>query len=124
MEKARKKKMLWLLLGIFSSVTAAVGTPLLAWFALRGWYVPTALFVLIVGHGFYGIPFYFRALYRASLDIACLSALADKDSASVTEISGITGITEDTALTRLRLCIERGYIRGYTLNGNSITKTI
>ena len=64
MDKLRKRSLIYLILGIFSAVSAVGGTAALALSALKGYYLICALLVLVAGHGFYGTVFYFRA-YRA-----------------------------------------------------------
>ena len=103
------KKKIWLALGIFSILSAVAGTPLLAWFAVSGWYFLTAVFVLLVAHGFYGIPFYFRAFARCGSYITVL----DKYLLGITDaslISDDTSLTPQTVKLSLAYLKKKGYI--------------
>ncbi len=110
MDKMRTKARVLLVLGIFSIFSAVVGTPLLAWTMLKGWYmygVPVAVFT---AHGFYGMPLYFSARYRARVDLACIEAMSRMKSATVAELAEATGLTERAARARAQKCVKRGYL--------------
>lgn len=121
MQKAKKRRLLWLILGIFSAVSAAGGTALLAYLSLSGEYAWAVLVALITAHGYYGIPFYFGAMARASADAAILAAVAD-EKLSVEEISAATGYTSEAVRSRLSRSLAKGYITGYTMNESGLEK--
>ena len=92
MDKLRKRSLIYLILGIFSAVSAVGGTAALALSALKGYYLICALLVLVAGHGFYGTVFYFRA-YRAYRAMqSCLIAYNGGARASE-DIASQTGLT-------------------------------
>lgn len=114
MKKANKMKILWLSLGIFSAVSAAVGTALVVWLCLGGEYVWAVVAGIFAVHGFYGIPFYFAALWRTRVDLSILVRVGEQ-VLSVEKIALDTGLTEAAVRARLAICIKRGYLVGYTL---------
>ena len=101
--------MLWRVLTVVALVSIVVGTPLLAFFALRGLYVPMVLFILIVAHGFYGFPFYFRASRRARIMLALLGLLNDGVTDSE-EISELTQLNASGQAKYLSLLTKKGYL--------------
>ncbi len=122
MKKAKKRRIIWLILGILASVSCAVGTVLLAWLSLAGHYVWAVVVGLVTAHGYYGIPFYFGAMARTRVDIAITEATLE-GKLSYSEISDATGYTRDALGARLPLCIKRGYITGYTLIDDGLVKS-
>ena len=104
MDSLRKKCVLWLSLGIFSVISATVGTVLLALAALDGLYFAVAILIVVVAHGFYGIPFYFTALMRTRADISTLSEY-EAGNTTPKGVAEATGLTESAArdsISRLR----------------------
>ena len=92
MDKLRKRSLIYLILGIFSAVSAVGGTAALALSALKGYYLICALLVLVAGHGFYGTVFYFRA-YRAYRAMqSCLIAY-NGGARRVEDIAAQAGVT-------------------------------
>ena len=119
MDKARKMKIVWLSLGVFSAVSAAVGAVLLAWLLLSGEYIWGAVAGAFTVHGFYGIPFYFSALWRTRVDLLIMDKV-DSKLLSFAEISDSTGFTIEAVKSRLAVCLKRGYLVGYVLTNTGL----
>ncbi|MBR3680536.1 MAG: hypothetical protein IKL79_00855 [Clostridia bacterium] len=115
MQYCMAMKRVWLLLGIFSAVSIAVGAPLMAVCALRLEYVPLAILTLFVCHGIWGAPFYFRALWREKMTIRLLPlvlpTVRQGGQLSYAEIGAAVGLTADGARFLVLRAIRRGYIR-------------
>lgn len=108
-------KRVWLLLGVFSAVSIAVGALLMAVCALRLEYLPLAILTLFVCHGIWGAPFYFRALCREVRTLrllpTVLPVIRRGGELSYAEIGGAVGLTEEGARFLVLRAIRRGYIR-------------
>ncbi len=109
MDRLSKALILWRVLTVVSLVSIVVGTPLLAFFALRGLYLPMVLFILIVAHGFYGFPYYFRASRRARIMLALLGLLNDgvTDTAAISESTRLSAAGQAKYLS---LLTKKGYL--------------
>ena len=92
MDKLRKRTLIYLILGIFSAVSAVGGTAALALSALKGYYILCAVLVLVAGHGFYGTVFYFRA-YRAYRAMQSCLVAYDSGARASEDIAAQTGLT-------------------------------
>ena len=122
MKKAQNRKRLWLALGIFSLVSIIVGTPLLAFTALKGIYIPMGILIVVVGHGFWGAPFYFLGLYRTKKRIGIVLAVTEENILGVTALSDLTRLKEKELVKYLKKMIAGNYIPGYRLDGESLVK--
>ena len=113
MKYCQSMKRVWLLLAIFSVVSVVVGAPLMALCALKLEYVPLVILTVFVGHGIWGAPFYFRALYREKRTLAilpvALSELRNGRRISYASLGEAVGLTEEG----VRFLIERALRRGY-----------
>ncbi|MBQ7363721.1 MAG: hypothetical protein IJW48_04650 [Clostridia bacterium] len=110
MKKAKRMSHVWLCLSLFSAVSAIAGTLVLALVALRGLYVPMALLIPVVAHGYWGFGFYVRACYRARLygRLAALSAeLGTRDSDKLSVHVGLKPAAVAAALSRAE---QKGYL--------------
>ncbi len=115
MQYCMAMKRVWLLLGIFSAVSIAVGAPLMAVCALKLEYVPLAILALFVCHGIWGAPFYFRALWREKMTLRLLPlvlpTVRQGGQLSYAEIGAAVGLTAEGANFLVLRAIRRGYIR-------------
>ena len=109
MEKAKRMKLLWLCLAIFSSVSIAVGTPLLAYAALKGKYLLMSLLIAFVAHGFFTVAPYFIQLARERATLKLLPLVSKEGSISYRELASKCGLTAEGA----RLLTERAFKKGY-----------
>ena len=122
MQKAQNRKRLWLTLGIFSLVSIIAGTPLLALTALKGVYIPMGILIAVVGHGFWGAPFYFLGLYRTKKRMIIVLAVTEENILGVTALSDITWLKEKELVKYLKKMIAADYLPGYKLDGESLVK--
>jgi hypothetical protein len=120
MKRLKRRAGGFLVLGIFSVISAVAGTPLLAWAMLKGWYACGVPLVVLVAHGFYGMPLYFSARYRARLDFACVEAMSRLKRATLGELAMATGLTDKAARTRALKCVKRGYLKASETGGESV----
>ena len=108
-------KRVWLLLGVFSVVSIAVGAPLMAVCALGLDYLPLAILTLFVCHGIWGAPFYFRAHSREVRTLRILPTVLPiirrGGELSYAEIGASAGLTGEGARFLVLRAIKRGYIR-------------
>lgn len=110
MNKALAMKRVWLLLGVFSAVSAAIGTPLMALCALKLEYVPLVLLALFVGHGIWGVTFYFIAYSRERATIRILPHLYGAGNISYATLGSLVGMTEEGARRITERALKKGYI--------------
>ena len=122
MQKAQNKKRLWLALGIFSLVSIIAGTPLLALTALKGVYIPMGMLIAVVGHGFWGAPFYFLGLYRTKKRMRIVLAVTEENTVGIAELSDITMLKERELVKYLKKMIAGGYLNGYKLDSLALIK--
>ena len=110
MKNTKKISRVWLALVIFSALSLAAGTPLLAFLALTGKYIPMAIMMPVVGHGYLGLGFYVRALYRARLygKLAELSKTLDTFDPEV--LGGKVGLIPSATEGAIKRAREKGYL--------------
>ena len=120
MEKLVKRAQIWFVLGVLSVFSAVAGTPLFALAMLKGWYVAAVPIGILTAHGFYGIPLYFSANYRARVDISCIKAVVSLGGATVTDIASATGLTDKAAESRAHKCVSRGYLTATESDGATV----
>ena len=114
MQKAKRERMTWLLVGILTSVSAVVAIPCIVFSALAGAYFWMAIAIAFTAHGFYGVTFYFLAFGRAGDRLRCVKAF-DEGLRSIEAISAYTMLTPDATRDTLATCLKRELITGHYL---------
>ena len=110
MERALAMKRVWLLLGVFSAVSVAVGAPLMAISALKLQDVPLAILTLFVLHGVWGMPFYFIAYSRERATLRLLPYISGAVGVSYGELGARVGMTAEGARRIAERALKKGYI--------------
>ena len=110
MEKANARRKVWLLLGVFSAVSAVVGAPLLALTALKLEYVPMVILFIFVAHGIWGSLFYFISFSRERATLRILPHLVGVREVAYDELADRVGMTPDGARFITERAIKKGYI--------------
>lgn len=107
MKRLELRKRLWLILGVFSAVSAIGGTAALALTALGGMYILSVILALVTGHGFYGTVFYFRALRHTLAMVRCFAAY-ESGERTYTGIADKAYLTPDGAKYFVSKCKKLG----------------
>lgn len=111
MRAAERRKRVWLFLGVLSAVSIAAGVPLLAICALKLLYIPMVFLILFVGHGAYGIAYYFVQYARERAAIRCIPHIARAREISYAALGEKIGMTPEGARYTAERCIRLGYVR-------------
>ena len=121
MEKLLRTKRLLLLVAVGSAVLGGVSIAGIIFFILKLWYVPMALCILITAHGFYGCPFYFIKYSNIKRCELILNAI-NGGVYDLSEVAEQAMVEQDFAKVLIEKAIKNGYITGYILDGEKITK--
>lgn len=119
MERARKVRIIWLIVGIVASVLAALAIPAIVLSALNGEYLLMGVAIALVAHGMYGVTFYFLAFARAGDRLRCLSAVGD-GLRSYSSVGAVAQLAPSAARETLATCLKRGYLRGFYLGTDGL----
>jgi hypothetical protein len=110
------------ILTLISLFSILIGTPLLALTALEAWYIPMCFLIAIVGHGFYGISFYFFAYRRTRAFILLEDLIENVGVRDIPSLSDSTGLTASAAREFVDIMIRKKYLSGFTLDKECIVK--
>ena len=122
MEKLLRTKSLMLFVAIGSAVLGGISIGGIIFFILKLWYVPMAVCILVTAHGFYGCPFYFIEylnIKRCELIADAIDRLGLYDLCQIAEHAMVS---KDFAARLIEKSIAKGYITGYTFDGEKILK--
>ena len=110
MRKANARRQVWLLLGVFSAVSAVIGAPLLAFTALKLMYVPLVILFIFVAHGIWGTLFYFISFSRERATLRILPHISGVREVAYDELAARVGMTPEGARFITERAIKKGYI--------------
>ena len=110
MKNAKRISSVWLALAVFAAVSALLGTPLLAFLALTGRFIPMGIMMPIVGHGYLGFGFYFRAFYRAKLCGRLSELIRELDTRDPEVLGDEIGLIPSAVTEALLRAEKKGYI--------------
>lgn len=119
MEKAIKRRKIWLTVGILTAISGVLAIPGVVITALRGIYWLMAICICFLAHAFYGVSFYFVAFAGAGETVRCINA-ERAGLRSFQDISSFTGLTLSATKDRILKCIKNGYITGYLLTDEGL----
>ena len=118
--KSKKIRKIWLLVGIFTSVSAVVAIPVIVLSAVNKSYFLMAVAIALVAHGMYGVTFYFLAFARAGERLRVLRAVTEDGLRSYTSIGAAAGLTPTAARDALSTLLSRDYLRGFYLGSDGL----
>ena len=120
MERAERTRVIWLLVGIFTSVSAVIAIPVIVLSAISKNYFLMAVAIALVAHGMYGVTFYFLAFARAGERLRCLRAVLEEGLRSYAAIGASAQLEPRAARDALAVCLKREYIRGFYLGDEGL----
>ena len=123
MQRAKKEKTIWLVVGILTSVFGAAAIPCIILSALAGEYFWMAVAIAFTAHGFYGVTFYFLAFARAGDRLRCVKAF-EEGLRSYDKISAYTLLTEEATKNLLAECLKKEFIVGYFLAKDGLVEIV
>ncbi len=111
MEKLKKKRVIWLSLAIFSSVSVIPLGIFLAMAALDGNYLAVGVILPLLAHGCYGIPLYFFAFAKARVDISVFREIEIGEAKTVAAIAEKLSLTDAATRLFVSRIISSGYAK-------------
>lgn len=121
MDRAKKRRNIWLFVGLFASVLGAAAIPGVVFSAIGGQYVAMAFCIVAVADVIYGVPFYWIAFGNAAVDVRTVAAIAEGVD-TVEDLSRYLSCPMKEAGRRLARCVLRGYLPGYILRGDRLCR--
>ncbi len=113
MNKAKKSKNVWLLVGILTAVFGVLGIPGLILSATHGLWLPMALCIALVVHAFYGTAMYFMAYANAGIRYRVCTAVETYGMRRAADIAAFARIPEENVEGVLDACLKREYLTSY-----------
>lgn len=120
MKKAKQTKLVWLLVVIFTAVTAVAGLPCIIIGAIKDIMPLMAVSIVVFIHGFFGIIFYALALAGASHDVRVVDAVENNNLTTLNDIAMYAHLPLDSTSQSIRRSMKRGYIKGYIFDGEAL----
>jgi len=120
MKRAKREKTARLVIAILVAVSGVLAIPGIVLFAIFGRWVLMALCCALTVHTFYGVTFYFLAFAAASRRYRVISAVELHGLRSVGSISEFCVRPPEAVVPDLLKCLERGYISGLVLRGDTL----
>ena len=121
MQRAKKEKTIWLVVGILTSVFGISAIPCIILSALAGEYFWMAVAIAFTAHGFYGVTFYFLAFARAGERLRCVKAF-DEGLRSYDKIGDYLLLNEQSTRKILAECLKKEFITGYYLGDEGLVE--
>ena len=122
MEKLIRKERILLFAAISSGLVGAASIAGIIFFILKLLYVPMAICILLVAHGFYGCPLY--SIRRADVKRARLVMMAmGEGERSLAAISEYAGVKSDFGAKLVMWLLKKGYVTDLAVLGDELVPT-
>jgi len=120
MEQAKRNRRIWFSVMLITAITGVASIPGIVLFAIYEQFFLMAVCIALTVHAFFGITFYALAMANAACDVRLLRAVSSYGLCTVADLASATGMSYSTAKESLARCIKRGYLEGYSFDGDTL----
>lgn len=120
MKQAKQTWRIWFWVMLLTAITGVASIPGIVLFAIYKQFFLMAVCITLTVHAFFGITFYALAMANAAHDVRLLRSVKNYGLTTISDIASATGMPYTTAKESLERCIKRGYLDGYSFDGNTL----
>ena len=120
MKQAKQSWHIWFWVMLLTAITGAASIPGIVLFAIYKQFFLMALCIVLTMHAFFGITFYAIAMANAAHDVRLLRTISNYELTTIADLASATGMSYSTTKESLERCIKRGYLEGYSFDGDTL----
>ena len=122
MQQAKQNWHIWFWVMLLTAITGVASIPGIVLFAVYKQFFLMALCIVLTVHAFFGITFYAIAMANAAHDVRLLRMINSYELTTIADLASATGMPYNTTRESLERCIKRGYLEGYSFDGDTLQR--